>query len=601
MNEQQDLLRYYLDELSYLRQMGRSFAERYPKVAGRLELSPDACADPQVERMIESFAVLSARIRRQMDSEFPEITSSLLGVLYPHLVNPVPSMSIARFDVDPDQGKITTGYEIPKGSPLFAQTTTDLLCRFRTCYPVTLWPLEVVHAAIESPAQFDFLDTAGQVSAVLRIKLEVQGATLPELALTRLRFHIAGDASLTGRVYELLFGHLYRIAILPEGAKEPVYLPNSALSPVGFATEDGVIPDPSNSLPSYRLLQEFFVFREKFHFFDLGNLGSHQSNKTLDILILLNRLPRKRLAIDRNTFVLGCTPIVNLYSRTTEPVRLDHRNHEYRLVADMRREQTTEIHSILSVSASSNALEPTIPVEPFYSFRHRSGAREQKAFWHTRRVPASRADMPGTDLLISFLDLDFNPHLPPNQTLYAHTLCTNRYLATQLPAGARLQIEDAAPLSMISCLSQPTAPFYPPLGGATVWKLISNLSLNYLSLTDDSAGLAGLRELLRLYSFSDQPSSDQQVQGITAMNCKRVVRHVGDEAWRGFCQGTEVNLTFDESLYPAGDAFLFGAVLNQFLALYASVNSFTQLVIRSEQREGEWKRWPPVAGFQTLV
>jgi type VI secretion system protein ImpG len=606
MNEYESLLRYYTNELTYLRRTGRSFAQRYPKVASRLELAADSCADPDVERVIESFALLTARIQRRLDSEFPEITTALLGAMYPNLVDPVPPMTIAEFAVDAAQGKMTSGHEIPRNTPLFAQSAGGLICRFRTCYPVTLWPLEVTGASLESPTQFDFLDASAQVASVLRIQLRSCGVSLAELGLQQLRFCLRGDSTLTNALYELIFGHALRVALLhqpdsEDSARHPVYLPPDSVLPVGFTDDEDVIPYAPHALPAYRLLQEYFLFPEKFLFFDLQHLDLARTGNTLDILILLDQMPRDRLSIDRDTFRLGCTPILNLFRKTTEPLRLDHRQLEYRLEPDHRRQRMTEIHSIQAVSASSNPAEETMRLEPFFSFRHRVDGHPQRAFWYSRRVPTDREDLPGTDVLISFVDLDFNPKLPPDQTVYAHVMCTNRDFATQLPDGAVLQIEDVAPIARISCLGKPTHPAYPPLGGSTLWNLISNLSLNYLSLSGGPESLHALREILHLYSFSDQPSTHQQVQGMREMSCRRVTRRVGMDAWRGFCHGTEVTLTFDEKLYVGSSPFLMGAVLSRFLALYGAVNSFTQLVIKSQQREGEWKRWPPVAGTQQLM
>ena len=606
MNEYESLLRYYTGELTYLRRMGRSFAQRYPKVASRLELAADSCADPDVERVIESFALLTARIQRRLDNEFPEITTALLGALYPNLVDPVPPMAIAEFAVDAAQGKLTSGHLVPRHTPLFAQSTGGLICRFRTCYAVTLWPLEVTGASLESPTQFDFLDSSAQVASVLRLRLRSSGVSLAELGLKQLRFCLRGDSTLTHTLYELLFCHAHRVALLPEAAapnaiRRPIYLPANSIMPVGFGPDEDVIPCAPHALPAYRLLQEYFLFPDKFLFFDVDHLDSIRSGTTFEILILLDQMPRDRLAVDQHTFRLGCTPILNLFRKTTEPVRLDHRELEYRLEPDQRRPRITEIHSIQAVSISSNPAEETQQLEPFFSFRHRLDGQPQRAFWYSRRVPTDREDLPGTDVLISFVDLDFNPRLPPEQTVYAHVLCTNRDFACQLPDGAGLQTENVAPIARVSCLGKPTHPAYPPLGGATLWNLISNLSLNYLSLSGGSEALHALREILRLYSFSDQPSTHQQVQGIREMLCRRVTRRIGMDAWRGFCQGTEVTLTFDEGLYVGSGAFLMGAVLSRFLALYGSVNSFTQLVIKSEQREGEWKRWPPVAGTQELL
>jgi type VI secretion system protein ImpG len=601
ISDQEEFLRYYHGELTYLRRMGRIFAERYPKLAGRLELSPNDCADPQVERLLESFAFLTARIQRRLDAEFPEITSALLGVLYPHLVNPIPSMSIAQFAADGKQGKLTTGFEIARHAKLFAQTPEGLNCRFRTCYPVTLWPVEVASAGFESKAQFDFLDSYTDVAGVLRLRIKATGAKLEELPIKKLRFYLHGSSTLVSTLYEMLFCNVRGVVFLEEGGEEPVFLPQDSIQPVGFGLEEEVIPYPQHAHPGYRLIQEYFALPQKFFFFDLTHLERHPCRKELDVLFLLNKSAPRGMVVDRHTFVLGCTPIVNLFPKTTEPIRLDHRQSEYRLVPDIRRERTTEVHSIVSVSASSNPAEKTAVLQPFYSFQHQMNGREPRAFWHSRRVPTGRDDLPGSDVYLSFLDLDFKPQLPPMQTVFAHTLCTNRELALEVPAGASLQIEEAAPLAHIQCLHKPTPPAYPPLQGTTLWAFISNLSLNYLSLGAGRESLEPLREILRLYSFSDKPSTFQHVNGIVDMECRRVVRRIGPDSWRGFCQGTEVTLTFDENAYMGSGAFLLASVLQRFFALYASVNSFAQLVIRSTQREGEWKRWPPLAGEQPVL
>ncbi len=600
INENDDFLRYYKSELIYLRKMGRLFSERYPKLASRLELSPHECADPHVERLIESFAIISARIQRRLDSEFPEITASLLGVLYPHLVNPVPPMAIAHFEADPAQRKLTSGYTISKNTPLFAQTTEGLTCRFRTGYPVTLWPLEVAGASFEPKAQFDFLDAAPRVAAVLRVRLAATGVSLAELDFHRLRFYLNGSSSLVSTLYELLFAHTVGVVILA-GDGVPHSLPGDSILPVGFRPEEEVLPYPAHAHPAYRLLQEYFVFPEKFHFFDLDRLEFHSAGKLLDILILLNQSPQERLCVDRHTFCLGCVPVINLFSKTTEPIRLDHRQMEYRLVPDMRRERTMEIHSIVSVTASSNPQEQSVSFEPFYSFHHRQDGKEQKAFWHARRAPTGHIDRPGTEIFLSFVDLDFRPSSPPNQTVFAHTLCTNRELAVQLPAGALFQLEDAAPIAHTHCFGKPTPPAYPLMGGATLWALISNLSLNHLSLSGGKESLLALKEILRLYGLSNRPSTWQQIEGIREMTCRNVVRRVGKDAWRGFCRGTEVTLVFDEEMYEGNGVFLLASVLNHFFSLYASLNSFTQLVIRKHGQKEEWKQWPPSAGDQPVL
>jgi type VI secretion system protein ImpG len=311
-------------------------------------------------------------------------------------------------------------------------------------------------------------------------------------------------------------------------------------------------------------------------------------------------MPQGKLAIDRETVLLGCAPIQNLFYRTTEPIRIDHRQAEYRLVGDLRREAITEIHSIQSVSASSDPQKPTQEIQPFFSFRHEQ-PDESPTYWHARRAPTGRVDLVGTDLWISFVDPSFRPGEPPMQVVYAHTLCTNRELAVQIAAGAELQIEDTAPLSRITCLTRPTETAYPAVGGETLWKLVSNLSLNHLSLSSGPESLDALREILRLYNFSASPFINRQIEGIREMQTRPVAGRIGSEAWRGFCRGTRVTLLLDESQYVGASPVLLASVLHHFFGLHAAINSFTEVVIRSLQRDEEWKRWPALAGSQVLL
>ncbi len=606
---QEDLLRYYKDELTYLRRMGGEFARSYPRVAERLELGHDECADPQVERLIQSFAFLSARLQRDLDGELPQVTTALLGVLYPQLVNPIPSMAVARFEADPEQVKLTTGHTVERHTRLFAETEEGHTCRFRTCYPVTLWPLAVTDASFAGPRNWSyrFLDSLTDVAGVLRISLRVEGGgALKDLDVRRLRFYINASPQRANALYELLLCHARRVRLLPEGGEQPVVLPDDSIKPVGFGPEEDVLEYPPQAHGGYRLLQEYFTFPNKFLFLDVDNLDRGidklGGGSAFDLLFLLDREPSEQLVVDKKTFALGCTPIINLFPKTTEPIRLDHRSIEYRLVPDKRRERTTEIHSIQSVSAASNAADRARSFKPFYSYNHEMDDVGQRAFWHARREHSLDRDIPGTEVFLSFLDLDFNPALPPDEVVYAHTLCTNRELATQMREGDPLQIEEQAPLLGIKCLTRPTWPVQPHLRGATLWRLVSHLSLNHLSLSEEGGdSLTALREILKLYSSSDRPSTQHQIAGVVRLECEKVTRRVGRDAWRGFRRGTQVTVEFDEDRYVGSGAFLLASVLNKFFALYASVNSFTILRAVSRQREGVWKEWPPTAGEKIIL
>ncbi|HZN05804.1 MAG TPA: type VI secretion system baseplate subunit TssF [Pyrinomonadaceae bacterium] len=618
-NSHEELLKYYKSELTYLRRMGGVFAERYPKVAKRLELGRDECADPHVERLIEAFAFLTGRLQHEIDSEFPDITSALLNILYPQLTSPIPSMAIAQFNIDPEQGKMTTGFTIDRHTSLFADAANGVFCRFRTCYPVTLWPLKVGGAVLESTRHSNFIDADSKAVMALKLKVEcLPGGKLNELSVDRLRFYLNGDPMSVKTLYEMLFCDVHDVAIQIPGARTPIFLGPNAIQPVGLEAYDDMLPHPPNVHPGYMLLLEYFAFPKQYLFFDLcfdqSNPERRQKTNTLldfmpnneasefEVFLLLNRRPTENLVIDENTFCLGCTPIINLFPKTTEPIRLDHRSLEYPLIPDKRRERTTEIHSILSVSASSNDTDKTQQLEPFYSYNHRLETSNHSAFWHSRRVPAQRKDVPGTEMVLTFLDLDLKPRLPAMQTVYAHTLCTNRDLPSELPVGAVFQMEQHAPLDKerpIVCLGKPTHPVPAPSHGATAWRLVSHLSLNHLSLSDERDSLPALKEILRLYCHKE--SHHKLIEGIKEMSCRKVMRHIGNDPWRGFCRGNEVTLVLDEDYYEGSGGFLFGAVLNRFLASYAAVNSFTQLIVKSKQREGIWKKWEPMSGETVLL
>jgi type VI secretion system protein ImpG len=595
-----DLLRSYQRELSYLRNMGAEFAARYPKIAARLDLSADACADPHVERLIESFAFLTARIQHQIDSEFPLFTTSLLDVLYPHLLQPVPSMSVAHFDVDPEQGLPLSGFTIPRGARLFAQTDTGALCRFRTAAPVTLWPIEITSAQLEGTDRYAYLDAYPRAIAMIRLRLECRAESFAELDVRTLRLFISAPIESAVALYDLLVAQTVGVVLLPDGKQDVQFVGPQAVRPVGLDPQEAVLPAPEYAHPAYRLLQEYFLFPQKFLFFDIDVPQLQRAQKTADLAILLSELPPRAVSVNRSTFSLGCAPIVNLFHKTAEPIRLNQRQPEYQLIADKREERTTEIHSIEKVSMSADPASQQV-IAPFFSFNHPADSSEHQAFYYARRQATGRRDMPGTDMFLSFVDLRFHPSMPAVQTVFAHTLCTNRDLAAQMPARARLQLEDAAPVKTVTCLIKPTAQLTPPLGGAALWQLVSHLSLNHLSLIGGDESRDALRELMRLYRMSPTSATENQILGMHKLGCRPKILQVGRDAWRGFVHGQEITLEFDESLYVGQSALMMSAVLSRFFTLYTSVNSFTQLLVRSRQRQEEWKRWPPLTGVQNLL
>jgi type VI secretion system protein ImpG len=609
-----ELLDLYEKELDYVRRLGAEFADKYPKIAGRLQLERDKCEDPHVERLLEAFAFLTARVRLKLEDDFPELTDALLGVVYPHYTAPVPSMSIVQFVTDPDKGKLTSGYSVPRGATVLSRPVGGIPCKFRTCYPTTIWPLEIVSASLlAAPFGFQLPAGSGEAAAGLRLELKTLGGVkLAELVnLDRLRFFLDGPPSTVFPLFELLFGASGRIVLRP-GEKQknlrPIVLPNDCLKPVGFGRDEGMLEYPARSFLGYRLLQEYFTFPDKFKFFEVEGLDRAVHAKytdRLEIFILLNRSSSSlENVVAAENFRPACTPVVNLFRQSANPIALSGTKTEYPIHPDLRHPMAHEIHSIDAVTGTSPGTRDVIDVLPFYSFKHSYDREEQKVFWYAVRRPSIRKNDPGTDMSLLLVDLGFRPSRPSVDTLGLKLTCTNRDLPAKLPFEGKpsdFELEGGGPLAGISCLRKPTPTLRPALRRGAQWRLISHLSLNYLSVSDPTEGRDALREILRLYDFTDSAAVRRQIAGITAVSSRSGVARTGREATAAFVRGVELTVEFDEENFVGSGVFLFAGVLERFLGLYTSINSFCRVTAKTKQREGILKRWPARAGEQTLL
>lgn len=608
-----ELLPYYQRELAFIRKLGGEFAEAHPKIAGRLRMGADVAEDPHVARLIESFAYLNARTRHKLEDDFPEITEAMLGVLYPHYLAPIPSAAIVRFSLDSSQSELTAGHAIDAGSTLETEPIDGQPCRFRTSYPVKLWPVELKAATCKGhPFAAPPTRLAGDAVAAVRLQLETFSPklTFAQLPLGKLRFFLSGQSQYVHDLYELLMNNALGVVLASSADdKNPIVLGKDSLQPVGFERDEGLLEYSPRSFLGYRLLSEYFAFPEKFLFFDIAGLSPDALAKIgnwLEIFILLNRhRPDVEKNVTKETFQLGCTPVVNLFRQRAEPIALTQTQHEYRVVPDARRPLAHEIYSVDRVIATSPDHQE-VEFHPFYSIKHNHDPRRERAFWYAARRPAGyaggQADH-GTEIFLSLVDLDFQPAAPAEWTLDVETTCLNRDLASRLPFGGGqpyLQLSGGA-LAKVSCLTPPTATLRPALRHGTLWRLISHLSLNHLSLVDGEEGAEALREILKLYDFADSAGTRAVIDGVLSIRSRRVVGRVGGDVAAGFCRGVEATLHFDEERFTGSGVFLFAAVLERFLGLYSSINSFIKTIATTNKREEALHRWPPRAGDKRLL
>lgn len=627
----EELLGYYERELIFLRKMGAEFAQKYPKIAARLELDAEKTEDPHVERMIEAFAFLAGRISLKLDDELPEITEAFFNVLYPHYLAPIPSMAITQFSFGSPKDKLTAVQTLPRGTKVNSRPVAGTPCEFRTGYKVDLLPIELISAALESDAP---KDGRGRYSECrIRMSMRCYGdANLKEMKMgdsgdlpEAVRFYMDGDPQLVFPLYETIFNHATAVEFVPKeaplGSKslktltninlklpDPIRLPADNIRQVGFSEEEALLPYTKRSFPGYRILTEYFAFPYKFLFFDIFGLDRAISAKFgshFDILIHLKDVVPPKAPVSEETFKLGCSPIINLFSRPADPIYLSHQKFEYQVIPDVHRQSTTEVYSIDEVYATDPKTGTTREFAPFYSLRHAYGEQLERSFWYASRRDSQRDEDEGTEMFMTLVDMDFNPNVPPVEVLNIRTTCTNRDLPARLPFGGRegeFEVEGTALLSKAKCLTKPTETIRPARRRSLQWRLISHLNLNYLSITEGEGGVPEvLQEILHLYNFDDSAANRKQILGVTSIESRKVVRRTGEHIGSGFLRGLRSTITLNEEEFVGSGMFLFACVLERFLGLYASLNSFNQTVLRTDQREEDVKEFPARAGEQIVL
>jgi type VI secretion system protein ImpG len=597
--------------------MGGEFARKYPKVAGRLLLDADRCDDPHVSRLLEGFALLAARVHKRIDDDFPEISEALTRIIHPGYLRPIPSMTIVECQPDPAQGKKTAGMRVPRGTALVTKATVDgLPCRFQTAYDVDLWPFSVVSGEWRQPERMQRpprSSTGAQVAAAARLRLHCQkDVVFTGLPLSRLRFHLAGDASVVYSLYEFFSEKCIEIQLRdPKDEKRLFTLEPAQMQMVGFNAEENLLPFVRRSMDGHRLLQEYFALPEKFLFFDLEGLEPLAQNgfgEEAEIVFLFSSFERPErqqvleLGVNERTFRLGCTPAINLFELAAEPILLNQLRHEYAIVPDSRHTREVEIFSIEEVIASNPRLRQSVVLEPMHAYRHQTRDREELAFWVANRTLNQFGEREPSVMTISVVDLNGNFTDPEADVLMVSALCSNFDLPTRFHFGAEagdFDVPGFPAAKTVIGLRRPTQSVSPSGGPGHLWRLISLLSLNYLSLNEE--GRTAMQEILRLHNMTDSPASENQVGSILKMQSAPGFALVDSAYGLIPARGTKVEMEFDEQQFAGSGLYLFAAVLDRFLAGYASMNSFSQLSARSTLRKETLGKWPPRAGTQALL
>lgn len=620
----QQLLQLYEQELRYIREMGGEFARDYPKIAGRLGLEGLECADPYVERLLEGFAFLTARVQQKIDARFPDFTHQLMDLVYPHLTAPMPSMTVVQMHPDMNAATLAAGYNVPAGSVLrsLLGKGEKTACEYRTAHAVTLWPLRITDARyLPNPGVMAArgLPTPGGVRAALQLDLEVtNGDSIGDLPLDRLNLYLQGGDELPMWLYEIIHAAFAGVTLRDDTEHPAGICRDAGVRQPGFDRDEALLPPVRRSFEGYRLLQEYFAFPQRFLFAELTGLQPTVrtlSGNRLEVSILLNRADaRLEHAVDHKAFALFATPAVNLFPRRADRIHLNHETTEFHVVPDRNRPMDFEVYQVLGVTGHGTSRESAREFRPFYRVDWESSHGDPGAYFTVRRLPrlsssrqrkrGARTGYLGSEAYLSLVDAAQAPFSDDLRQLEVSALCTNRDLPIQMALGkgaTDFTLETAAPVKSIRVVAGPTRPRPAFEPGETTWRLVSHLSLNYLSLVDEDAetGARALRQLLALYVDARDPLS-RHAEGVISVRSRASVQRMPTHGPICFGNGITVSLHLDEDAFTGVGAFLLGAVLDRFLAKYVSINSFTQTVIETAQR-GEIIRWPARTGLREVL
>ncbi|WP_017347175.1 type VI secretion system baseplate subunit TssF [Pantoea sp. A4] len=610
------LLDYYNRELAWLREMGAEFAERYPKVAGRLGMRGIDVADPYTERLMEGFAFLTSRVQLKMDAEFPRFSQHLLEMIAPNYLAPMPSMAIAELHPDMSKGDVGNGFCVARGTRLenVALKQKGVYCAFTTAQDVVLHPLSIQHVElggvpVDAPLSRMGIDTREAASA-LRIRLACdEKVQLQHLRADDLMFCLCGPDIEASGLLELLLAHgIGQYCQTREEEPQQLLLADDALRQEGFAPEQALLPDEMRNFSGYRLMQEYFAFPQRFQFISLHGLKPLQrispQAREFDIIILLDkREVALERVVDASHLALNCTPVINLFPQQARRERFNESRNEYHLVVDALKPLDFEIFSVDRLVASGHNVEREF--RPFWSSYSRDegnyGAyfavrRESRRLSEQAHRYGTRTGYVGSEVFVSLVDEAQSPWADGLETFSAEVMCTNRDLPLLLaqPDRASFALPSSMPVANTTLRKGPTMPRPSLAEGYSTWRLISHLQMNYLSLLEQEEGKASgvLRQMLGLYANLAEAQIARQIEGIRRCTLRPVNRRVPEPGPIVFARGISIELQVDEQAFSGISPWVLGSVLDQVFSRLVSINSFTELSMTSQQRGqvGIWRR-----------
>ncbi len=571
--------RYYQAELANLRTLAGEFARAHPALAPMLA---EPSADPDVERLLEGVAFLAGMVREKLDDDFPELIQGLTDLVFPHYLRPVPSLSIVAFEPGPGLRETLT---VPRRTGLGARPVDGVSCLFSTCQPVEVHPLRVAGVEREGLAG---------APGCLKVHLELRDLQLSRWQPAELVFYLGGSFNEAADLFLILTRHLRSVTARPARGGQPFRWGPGALRPVGFEPGRALLDYPGQSFRGFRLIQEYFALPQKYLFLALEGWAAWRERGdggsfTLEFELEPGPVPVPRPRPEH--FTLFATPVVNLFPADAEPVLLDHRRDRVPV-----RPARGGPHEVFSVDAVTGLAQGTLARREYVPLSLVGQGEGDRPVYQVSR---SRSPLDGRTLTSLYLGYPPSGPGPAQETLAIRLTCTNGSLPERLQLGDICQSTGDSPeRAAFRNIIPATSPLEPPFGHNTLWRLLSHLSLNLLSLA--SAG--ALQELLLLYLFEGRDRAGTAAHRNRVAGIERFQAVPRDRLFRGQpVRGHDLLLRLGgEHFGGQGDQFLFASVLESLLGLYASLNAFVRLTVEDAQKGGT-RQWPARTGDRPLI
>lgn len=609
MNEvREQLTDYFKSELAELRSDALQFAHDYPRIAEELSFNGDKSRDPHIELLLQSFSWMTGRLRQNMEAEAKQLPSMLLQQLYPQLMTSVPSMAIMECEVHGSSADFDKGYRF-EGSRLFEpskieakpETANKLSnCRFSSCHSQLLWPLKVTSVGKFPVNQQEYVTNQfprAQSIIDINIKSTPEDSNDGLMLNKPLRFFMNLDENSKFPFYDLMACHFIGAVVFDAEGNRVATLNKDNLKFAGFADHERSLPATKQQDLGLTLLLDYMSFPEKFLFFDLTGMEHIQFKQNLRIMLVLDNAIPKSIQLTNQSLKLNCIPVVNLFQKTSEPIPLTYKDYRYKLFPSREQYDCYEIYRINKVF-SMNRRGESRELLPYFCLSRRDQLKTDYR-WQAQIEASHKKQLPGSETYISLFNKDYARDCPQGETIYAQTLCCNRTIAEFFNTGQTFSVIGSSPIVKATMLTRPTRYRGVKANQQHLWKVLSHLSLYYVSLTDKELAQDTLTSILELYTSAENSVNQRQIESIESFTAHEDVYPVTKHGWRGYYQGVNFKLTLFDRKFDNASTILFGSVLNQFLALFCHINSFVRLeMFIGSKKVYEWK---PLSGHKHLA